>query len=215
MQCDICGGSTQPQDKFCEACGAPQAATTASPLITNSMEQTTEPAAQKAECTCGSSAFDAEGYCTECGNKAKPLAPIDYEIGNENIAWASHVGLRHTENQDCAGIKQLEDGSLLLVVSDGVCSAQDARAASHNIVQALLAIADVPQAGGAAALEAAIEQAHEVLVHMPYSDIHKQEPQATVVAALVQGRHVSLAWVGDSRAYAIAPHCPPCHAPAH
>jgi len=200
MTCSTCGCDSLPEDRFCEACGTPQAPRIEASPPPSAPARTT---ASTPRCSCGGTSFDAEGYCADCGNKQKSIEPIAAEELTDDLAWASHVGLRHTENQDCAGIKRLEDGRVLLVVSDGVSSAQDARAASHLVVQTVLDLASSDAHGGEAALNAAITAAHAALVQMPYTDLHKQEPQATVVAALADGTDVCLGWVGDSRAYRI------------
>ena len=60
-------------------------------------------------------------------------------MGNHRVTCASAVGRSHENNQDRFGWRELDDGSLLLVVADGAGSAKRGGEAASAVVEALLA----------------------------------------------------------------------------
>jgi len=193
MVCEACGFDAGPEDAFCEGCGrrlgGSDTASSAGAL----------PAG--AGCPCGATARDAEGYCLSCGRKAPGVRASESEAVDATLAWVSDQGRIHTENQDAAGVLRLGDGTVVLVVSDGVSSADRAAEASRLAVRTILARAQ----GGIAApeiwLSEAIAEAHAALLTMARADQRKDDPQATVVVAVVRDAMAWYGWLGDSRLY--------------
>ena len=192
MACTRCGADVRPDDKFCESCGSRLDAPTSAVA--------TAPAAR---CLCGCTQFDGDGYCLECGQKLRALPTIESTAVDAALAWATHAGRVHAENQDAVAVRRLADGTVLLAVADGVSSADRSREASRMVVQAVDELETGLASYGDDALHIALQRAHDALCEWPREDLRKDDPQATVVAAAVNGSQVRYAWVGDSRIYAL------------
>jgi serine/threonine protein phosphatase PrpC len=192
MSCPHCGFDADSDDHFCESCGKPLGMAAQTTLARR--------------CVCGGSQFDADDYCSNCGQHYRPLDAVAAFAVDASLAWASHTGRVHTENQDAAGVRRLADGSVILAVSDGVSSADRAQEASALAVATVLdyvaAHAEV-DSDVDIVLEGAIGRAHEALLGMHYDNRIKDEPQATLVVAHVRGSKLTFGWVGDSRIYAL------------
>lgn len=60
-------------------------------------------------------------------------------MGNHRVTSATAIGKSHTHNQDRHGWRELEDGSLILVIADGAGSAKHGGRAASEVVDNLLA----------------------------------------------------------------------------
>jgi serine/threonine protein phosphatase PrpC len=131
-------------------------------------------------------------------------------------AWLTDVGQVRDHNEDAVLVKEYGRGSVtgneffgLYVVSDGMGGAAAGEVASALTIQTIAHhIEKVWAAGGPqdevaweSCLRAAVEAANTAI--LAYAHEHPQSAGlgATVVIALVQNQHLTLAWVGDSRAY--------------
>ena len=208
--CDFVPG---PTDGFCEACGtrlvrgedaeAPDALTHPMPSAASGMDSTSLPYGSP-DCECV--AYDGEGCCIECGKKqpASPRSSIS-SLGAD-LACMSDVGRHHRTNQDAACVERFDNGDVLIVIADGVSSAQDAELASVTAVDTLcILLRETGQATPAEQLVEAFHAADEAVKAIAHdtSTSSLDYPQTTMVAAIVRGRRAWIAWVGDSRAYVL------------
>lgn len=127
---------------------------------------------------------------------------------DERVAALTDAGLARDQNEDAVATFTLEDPAggeaIVAIVCDGVSSAQLAAQASRLAVDSLREVLTSEGVGDPAhALSCGITQAHDALC-----DIQRLRGGivvgTTVVAAVVRGRRATIAWVGDSRAYALS-----------
>lgn len=202
MSCPHCGALAAEDAKFCEDCGTRLVAETAAPGPNT-----------RCRCGAGSEALDAQGYCSICGRRqpAPPAARARLERDHIEIVCASNLaavtdrGKRHAINQDDVVIERVMD-SQVMIVCDGVSSAQDADTASRLAAMAMRdSLRDSLTAGAEVrvALGNAVRKAHEAVLTIPYQRDHETlgPPGTTLIAAVVQDQTLTVGWVGDSRAY--------------
>lgn len=217
--CPSCGGPITEADRFCEACGAELAPTTA--VLDTDTEPTVElnPSGPSAAATvpgpcrsCGGT-VGADGYCETCGTKA--AKPRDH-FSEQPAPWVAAVcdrGIRHGRNEDAVAIAaDPEPGSrALLVVCDGVSSSLDSDVAS---LAAARAARDVLVAGHAqgmgtessrnsaviARLAAAADAANDAVLANTSPD-SPNPASCTFVATVLEDGLLVAGVVGDSRAY--------------
>lgn len=200
VMCGACGEANPMALSWCEACGH---------------DLNAEP---KPQCTaCGESTVEADGYCHSCGHR-QPVGR-DHVVVVEGAASAvSDKGKRHHHNEDAVALAVSgAGGSVVMVVCDGVSStpgsAEISLAAAHAAVAALEAkVVDAAPSGDGAvddddlfeivsvAQTAAVEAADDA-----HAESHNP-PSTTFVLAAARIRNdgevaVSVAWLGDSRAY--------------
>ncbi len=204
MTCPKCGAAAPEEARFCEACGASLAPTLAA-------------AAPGERCRCGAGpeAKGSDGYCSVCGLRwpeaRKPLPRDHVELLlTPGFAGMTDRGKRHAINEDALALADVPGVGSVLIVSDGVSSAQRSEEASETAAQTARTVLEAAlrdnSPDAAAAMKAAILAAHEAACTVPYDpDQPKEPPGATLVAALVRGGLATLGWLGDSRAYWIGP----------
>lgn len=181
MQCPYCTAVLPDEDLFCEECGKPLKAD--APL-----------------CVCGAPEgdLDPDGYCLQCGRRCRP-APEDH-IETElsaSFAGVADRGLHHPRNEDRCQV--LDTGyRQILLVCDGVSSSDQADAAAETASSVL-----ATELGNGSQLEGALARASDAVRQLA-STHHETAPSTTIVAAVIEGRQVRIAWLGDSRAYWIA-----------
>jgi protein phosphatase len=109
----------------------------------------------------------------------------------------SHVGLVREHNED-AGFA----GPYLLVVADGVGGAAAGEVASATTSYVVTALAmGRPDTDGPTLLAEAVATAHRQLERGTHDDESRHGMATTLTAVLARGDRVTLAQVGDSRAY--------------
>jgi serine/threonine protein phosphatase PrpC len=126
----------------------------------------------------------------------------------------SDRGLRHHRNEDAFAVAaDAEPGSrAVLVVCDGVSSAKDSDVASLAAAEAARAVLAGSRAQGlgtddalvalvTARMSAAADAAALAVVEATTSEHGDNPPSCTFVAAVLEGRQIVAAVVGDSRAY--------------
>lgn len=180
MECPYCTADLPDENLFCEECGKPLT------------QQPAEP-----RCACGAPLADAdeEGFCNTCGRRVRPRETdhIELEI-SPDFAAVSDKGIRHDRNEDRFAIRQNETQTIL-VVCDGVSSSHESEQASALASETIATMLEDSAELNEAMAEAAVKVA--ALGSQGGSDA----PSTTAVAARVRGTEVTLAWVGDSRAY--------------
>lgn len=209
MQCSKCGTTVQTGDRFCEECGTPLTPASATPKSTD----------RCGKCGASPEEIDAEGYCSNCGfrNQSRENDRIEV-ICSPNLGGVSDRGLRHHRNEDylaCATVDGTD--SYVLVVCDGVSSSQEpdlaAKAAAESACITLTAVIDKGDGRGLGqpspleeAMKKAIASALASVCAIPYTTGADADlPSTTIVAAVVQEATATIGWLGDSRAYWIAP----------
>lgn len=112
---------------------------------------------------------------------------------------ASHVGLVREQNED-AGFA----GPYLQLVADGVGGAAAGEVASATTAYVVTALAmGRPDQDGATLLAEAVLTAHRELQRGTRDDVARHGMATTLTAVLARGNRVTLAHVGDSRAYLV------------
>jgi serine/threonine protein phosphatase PrpC len=211
-QCPSCAAPVTPGDGFCEACGAELSASTPTG---NLGEPPTEsrPGPAGATCFACGGAVAADGYCTECGAKARSERDHFTEQPATWVAAVCDRGVRHSRNEDAVALEaRPEPGShAVLVVCDGVSSSTDSDVASLAAARAardVLASSSPSGIGTAAArvaataksLDTAVDAANEAVIAHTAAD-SDNPASCTFVAAVVDAAVLVVGWVGDSRAY--------------
>jgi serine/threonine protein phosphatase PrpC len=200
--CQHCGHPAG-QAAFCEACGrahaGPQPAA-AAPKASMS-------------CSCDAPDFDASGFCGECGMKRAAVVPEPWPARhgqrvNERLATLSDIGRRHESNQDAGRVSRVGE-RVLMAVCDGVSSSQNAERASRAACDAWIEAAQAALEAGFDPERAALlgsQAAHRGALGVDWDPSERlAEPETTLVAAIVEAGRCCVAWVGDSRAYALGP----------
>ena len=193
LTCATCTTPVAVGDRFCEACGAEL--TGASASETPSLVPAPSPPCSG----CGSSSAPVDGYCVVCG--ARAVDPRDHEeLEMHGVAGVSDKGRRHHRNEDAMALAA-EPGVVYAVICDGVSTTVNPHVASKAATTAALEAlvvggAERPALGPAyeAARAAAVATAFE-----PAPDFGP--PSCTFLAAVVTDASISLASMGDCRAY--------------
>jgi serine/threonine protein phosphatase PrpC len=204
--CPVCGSPVQPDDRFCEVCGAEIATATPAATTTASVREATAPSGQPCvNCGAPPDMIDVDGYCERCGHR-QPRPRDHHEV---DAGWAAGVtdrGLRHHQNEDALYLETTGDQSLVAVVCDGVSSSVNPDVASQAAVEAAGAVllealkTRADQLSEATTEAAAAAQAAVLAVPgEPTQDLGA--PSCTFVSAVVHEGKITVGWVGDSRAY--------------
>jgi serine/threonine protein phosphatase PrpC len=156
----------------------------------------------------------------ELARVAKELhPPADHAPG---LAELCDPGLRRDHNEDATAVAAGEIAGerwAVLVVCDGVSSSTHADQAStiasrtaRDALAHFLRSGDIAFEGAQSAMAAALRAAHVAVCATPIqqgpqgsADGPTAPPGTTIVAALVFRRRIVVGWVGDSRAYWVAP----------
>lgn len=208
MVCPQCGAPAPEGARFCEQDGTR--------LLAEGgvLEGDTATAAVGCRCGAGPEAIDAQGFCTVCGRKVQKQTRDHVEVAlSPAFGAVTDRGRRHPQNEDdfTLAIEAIAGEPLsIMIVCDGVSSSENAQTASATACavarESLLQAARAGDFDPLHAMEAAIRAANLAVCALPYAqDSAKDPPETTLVAALVQNGHVTLGWVGDSRAYWIGP----------
>jgi serine/threonine protein phosphatase PrpC len=201
MRCPECGLEPLAGNRFCEDCGAR--------LVGLSGPPSAVPEESCPECGAGPGTTDADGFCTRCGHERRGAAGrLEVEAAS-HLAGVSDPGPHHDRNEDFLALAA-EAGGDVLVVCDGVSNSQTpaaaAVAAGAAACEALRRALCDGTPFGTALLKSAIGAAEAAVAAVPFEPGVKQDPpETTLVAAARRGRQVALGWLGDSRAYYVAP----------
>ncbi|HXS44621.1 MAG TPA: protein phosphatase 2C domain-containing protein [Solirubrobacteraceae bacterium] len=197
LRCPACAAPLHAEDRFCEACGAEVGAPA--------------PAAAAGCRACGAprDAIGDDGYCTVCGVRER--APGQRAEADLGIAAAvSEQGRSHRRNEDAFHLERVGERDVVAVVCDGISTAASGDVAARAAAAAAGAIlAEALRDGGdlAAATAAAVHAAGRAVQEVPWvtSRAALALPSCTLVSAACRGGEIVVGWIGDSRAYWLAP----------
>jgi serine/threonine protein phosphatase PrpC len=206
--CPSCGTPVLAEDVFCEACGhrLADAAPVPAAQPPGAAGQSGPGQSGPAQCTeCGATDIDADGYCGHCGlRQPSGRDHAELELAPGGPAGVTDKGLRHPKNEDAMAMAFVPGmhHAVVAVVSDGVSSSprpEDAsRAAADTGVAVLLRELEAgahPQIASRTALEQAAKTVADL------AGAGHDAPACTYVSALLTAGTVTVAWIGDSRAY--------------
>lgn len=129
------------------------------------------------------------------------------EVFMPGMAGISDRGVQRSRNEDAVALGWLPElEAAILVVCDGVSSSESAALASHVAAETALASLTRTLPLGESKLEqsmsVAVADAQDAVCAIPHNaGGAKDPPSTTLVAAVIRDGHVTLGWVGDSRAY--------------
>jgi serine/threonine protein phosphatase PrpC len=138
-----------------------------------------------------------------------PSTPDHDEVDLGTAAGVTDRGLRHHRNEDAMALasEQTPDGLVVVaVVCDGVSSSARPDEASHAAAQAALPIlVEAVQTGGdlAEASRAAVVAARQSVADL--GEPENERSASTFLSVVAAHDDVTLCWLGDSRAYWLAP----------
>jgi serine/threonine protein phosphatase PrpC len=190
--CPSCGAPLQPDDRFCEQCGAR--------LLD----------AEQAEtgcqvCGAPGSEIDADGYCLVCGSRTRdPGDRVELDLGH--AAAVSDRGRVHRRNEDAFRLEAITEECVAAVVCDGISSASAGDTAARDGAEAaasVLARGLTERAGDTSAITGdAIGAANAAVAQVPWTTrTNRDMPSCTLVCALWRAGEIVIGSVGDSRAY--------------
>jgi serine/threonine protein phosphatase PrpC len=135
---------------------------------------------------------------------AEPGGTDRIEADLELVAGVTDRGHAHERNEDAMALGRLPDGTVAVVVCDGVSTSvtpqKASRMAADTALDVLLTSPDpAPERVGNAIREAG----SAVAALGRAGDLHA--PSCTLVCALAHAGEITVGWVGDSRAYWLAP----------
>jgi serine/threonine protein phosphatase PrpC len=206
VACPACGAAIAPGDRFCEACGH-ELPGTGSDAGSGAAAAPTAPVAPVAAVeepavacpSCGAVGTAADGYCGVCGMRMP--APRDHEeLAMPGLAGVTDKGRRHHRNEDAMAVVT-GHGFVAAVVCDGVSSTVDPDVASQAAADAAAAVlAASPPAEPD--LDGAYDAARQAVLAVEFAP-HPElgPPSCTFLAAMITDTCVSMAALGDCRAY--------------
>lgn len=157
------------------------------------------------QCTnCAATLPDEDIYCEECGLRLDTIPAAEagearYErVLSPECAGISDRGLKRSRNEDRFMVGKSDTG-WVLVVCDGVSSSEDSQRAAG-----LAAEITAERLLASQSIESAIEAAAHAVKELPGIEKTSDPASTTIVAAFVANNEITLAWLGDSRAYWIA-----------
>src|SRR5262249_18090762 len=117
--CPLCSVESPADDRFCAECGT-------------RLESPQGAPPDCAKCGPGAEAVDADGYCAACGFRRIASKRDHFEVVvSPSFAGASDRGMRHHRNEDFLAMDTVDADAHVIVVCDGVSSAEDADRASE------------------------------------------------------------------------------------
>lgn len=206
--CPRCGEPVAGPDRFCEGCGTD--------LRVHRRGTVAAVGADLACQGCGGpfGAFAGPGteYCPRCGLRRRDGTDrVEIDLGS--LAGISDRGHVHTRNEDAMALGHRKPAAeLAAVVCDGVSTVYSpelaSRAAAEAALDVLLGAENAADRTAEQRTRDAVVAAARAVAALPAPSA-RGAPSCTLVSALVdwsaQGRsEITVAWVGDSRAYWLA-----------
>ncbi|MDR0783759.1 MAG: serine/threonine-protein phosphatase [Propionibacteriaceae bacterium] len=151
-----------------------------------------------------------DGYCVQCGQKAKSLRDHYEQSPTSWMAGVCDIGLIHVRNEDALAL-QGDEKRGVMVVCDGVTTSDNSDVASMAAARAAREVlwTTNPKGTGtpssrAAVIEAtlvrAVEAANQAVVG--HTDPDSMSPAASTIAfAVIDAKMIACANLGDSRVY--------------
>ncbi|PXX57409.1 serine/threonine protein phosphatase PrpC [Nocardia tenerifensis] len=202
LRCPACAAEVDPRDRFCENCGQELGGKRVA--LPNH-----EPGPPTACDGCGGLRYDGDGYCVDCGQLRGAPDRFDADLGA--VAVVTDRGISHARNEDAVAAAVL-DGTgggpkaTVIVVADGVSSSEDPQVASGTAARTGVEACRTALLDGLPSAEAAmagLAAATQAVRDIGVADGHA--PSCTYVSAVVRadadGTEITVANVGDSRAY--------------
>ncbi|MFC9995201.1 protein phosphatase 2C domain-containing protein [Nocardia sp. NPDC127526] len=164
---------------------------------------------------CGGRRFTTDGYCDQCGQLGPQRDRFEADLAT--VSLITDRGIAHAHNEDAVAAAILASTSpgtpptTVIAVCDGVSTSEDPQAASGAAVRsgvdaclAALVTATPAETSVLAGLNAAAQAVRDI------GTPDGRSPSCTYVSAVVQfdnagGAHITVANVGDSRAYWLQP----------
>lgn len=162
---------------------------------------------------CGGTHFDGDGFCASCGQRARERDRFEADLGTTCVV--TDRGHSHAHNEDAVAAANLSSPdspmTAVIAVCDGVSSSEDPQAASGAAVRAGVQACLAALTASAPAEEcvlAGLTAAAQAVREMGTPE--GRSPSCTYVSAIVQfeptgGARITIANVGDSRAYWLQP----------
>jgi serine/threonine protein phosphatase PrpC len=204
--CPGCSAPVEAGDRFCESCGHQLDGLAGRP---GQHAPDAGPAAPGDCSECGGHDISADGYCNRCGHR-QPAGRDHEELDIPGAAGVTDRGRHPGHNEDAMTIDTARwpDGTpaVVAVVGDGVSTTPKAAAASLAAAGTgarALARAISSGTGPAEASRVAIGAAAAAVAALGRA-ADAGAPSTTYVSAVVTPASVTVAWVGDSRAYWLA-----------
>ncbi|QIS04466.1 phosphatase [Nocardia brasiliensis] len=196
-RCPGCACTVHAGDRFCENCG--HALGGKQVLLPNN-----EPGPPGACDGCGGTRYDPDGYCTGCGQLRG--APDRFAADLDAVAVITDRGIAHARNEDAVAAAVVDDNTVVIAVADGVSTSEDPQVASGTAAGTGVAACRAALLAGRSAGEAVmagLEAAAAAVRAIAITEGHA--PSCTYVSAVVRaeadGVELTVANVGDSRAY--------------
>lgn len=196
-----CRAEVAPSDQYCEECG--QAIGLASQ---GRWEESAGVGAM--QIPAGAAPSSNGGRSGQEHQTRGPSRARDHvELSLPGVAAVSDRGRERSRNEDAVRLGQVaEPETAIMVVCDGVSSSQSPARASQAAADATIASLTMTLEAEERGLEpsmteavAAAWAAVAAIPHQPWGG--KDPPSSTLVAAAITAGHVTIGWVGDSRAY--------------
>jgi serine/threonine protein phosphatase PrpC len=122
----------------------------------------------------------------------------------EVVAGVTDRGHVHERNEDAMALGRWTDGTVAAVVCDGVSTSLEPQQASRIAADMVLDVLLTSTAPAPERVDAAIRAAAAELATLGRAgDPHA--PSCTLVCALARPDEITIGWIGDSRAYWLAP----------
>lgn len=150
-------------------------------------------------CRCGGK-FDADGWCTECGERRPDPRHHFTSRPAPLVAGVCDRGIRHADNEDAMALWADGTGRAAMVVCDGVTTASRSAEASLAAAEAAVGVLSTSTDAPAERLTRATEAAGAA-VDQVGRDFPDSAPSCTFVAVVVEDGTATFGSVGDSRGY--------------
>lgn len=135
---------------------------------------------------------------------AEPEGGDRIETDLEVVAGVTDRGHVHERNEDAMAIGRLPDGTVAAVVCDGVSTSVTPQKASRTAADTALDVLLTSTGPASERVGNAIREAGSAVAALGRAgDLHA--PSCTLVCALAHAGEITVGWVGDSRAYRLAP----------
>jgi serine/threonine protein phosphatase PrpC len=158
--------------------------------------------------TCGAAQPAGNKFCEDCGATLSPRPSVpagdrcEVEV-SPSLAGVSDRGTTKPRNEDRFAVAVRGDVAVL-VVCDGVSCSQHPDAAAEAATAAVLQALGGESTDDRAGLLAALAGADAAVRAIPSDRTSPLDPPlTTAVVAVRRGDRVTVAWVGDSRAYLV------------
>lgn len=223
--CPSCGSAVAADARFCEGCGAALGGATAAAPTAAEIDEiapisaptyrapAAPPPTPARTCLSCQGPIGPDGYCEVCGTKA----PSERDHFREDpAAWVAGVcdrGIRHSRNEDAMALLASATAGerAVLAVLDGVSSSIDSDVASLAGARAAREVLRTPLPQGmgtpgsrtaavAAVMGKAVTAANAAMVAVTDPD-SPNPASATYAVAVLEGAHLTVANIGDSRVY--------------